>query len=288
MELCGWLIYDREGAKKNHSYIQMHMEEAARLSMHLELMYREKFSFGVKNGRLYLSYEEKCLELPDFAIVRTIAPEFSANLERMGIRLFNSAEVSTICNDKAKTCAYLAGKGIPMPDMFFLDNEEFVRTFEKIPMGMVIKAVDGHGGTQVFRKEEKNKEEILRGIGNSNVVVQQFVGTRCQDVRVYVIGEKVIAAVIRKAKSGFKSNFSLGGDVSIYKLSDGEEQLVKRIVKQFSFGMVGIDFLIDDNGKFVFNEIEDVVGARMLYQCTSINLLELYLSYIKEQCLMKG
>ena len=47
--------------------------------------------------------------------------------------------------------------------------------------------------------------------------------------------------------------------------------------------MVGIDFLVDEKGKFLFNEIEDVVGARMLYQLTSINLVEKYLQFILEQ-----
>ncbi|MDF2611730.1 MAG: hypothetical protein K0R92_3204, partial [Lachnospiraceae bacterium] len=40
--------------------------------------------------------------------------------------------------------------------------------------------------------------------------------------------------------------------------------------------------IIGDQGELIFNEIEDVVGARMLYQCTDINLVRLYLNYIKE------
>ena len=49
----------------------------------------------------------------------------------------------------------------------------------------------------------------------------------------------------------------------------------------FDIGLAGIDFLIGDNGELIFNEVEDVVGARMLYQCVpDINLVGKYLDYI--------
>ena len=98
-----------------------------------------------------------------------------------------------------------------------------------------------------------------------------------------MIGKEIIAAVLRTAKEGFKSNFSLGGEVRLYELSEEEKNLVYRIIKQFEIGMVGIDFIIGDEGELIFNEIEDVVGSRMLYQCSEINLVEKYLKYILSQ-----
>ena len=96
-----------------------------------------------------------------------------------------------------------------------------------------------------------------------------------------MIGTEIIAAVLRTAKEGFKSNFSLGGEVSLYELSDSEIEIVNRIIGQFEFGLVGIDFIIGDDGELIFNEIEDVVGSRMLYQCSDINIVEKYLSFIR-------
>ena len=66
---------------------------------------------------------------------------------------------------------------------------------------------------------------------------------------------------------------------SLYVLSDNEIKIVQRIVDMFDFGLVGIDFIIDD-GKIKLNEIEDVVGSRMLYKLTSIKTHELYLDFI--------
>ena len=131
--------------------------------------------------------------------------------------------------------------------------------------------------------EFSNKKEIMDKISHSDVVIQPFVKGAGKDVRVYVLGEEILACVCRTATSGFKSNFSLGGSVELYELSGKERQLVEKIISQFSFGLVGIDFLIDENGEFLFNEIEDVVGARMLYQLTDINLVGKYLEFIIER-----
>lgn len=287
-KLHGWLIYDKQGAEHNHSYIQMHMEEAKKLDMVIQLRYAEDFLFCIHNGNMFCFYEQKKIQLPDFVICRTIRPDLSAYLELLGIPVFNNAKVAHICNDKAKTHAYLAGKGIPMADTMFLKNKHFVSCYQEIPCQTVIKAVAGHGGQQVFCKTSENEEEIVKKIGSSDVVLQKLTGKSHQDVRVYVIGKEIIAAVCRTATSGFKSNFSLGGSVELYTLSQKQEAMVYKIIEQFAFGLVGIDFLIGEDGEFIFNEIEDVVGARMLYQCSNVNLVGMYLEFIKKKVCRKG
>lgn len=282
-EKTGWLVYDREGAERNKSYIQMYMEEGEKLGIKILLKYAEELSFGIWNYEMILLEKGKKAKYPDFVICRTIQPNLSAFLEQCKLRVFNNAKVAEICNDKAKTYAYLAGKGIPLIESVFLENKIFADSLEKIPYGSVIKAVDGHGGEQVILwKEDLKKEEVLKKIGSSDVIIQKFTGKVKQDVRVYVIGNRIIAAIKRTAKEGFRSNYSLGGKVEEYQLSEEEKQLVQKVVCEFSFGLAGIDFLIGDSGEFILNEIEDVVGARMLYQCTNINLVREYLLFIRE------
>lgn len=280
-KIVAWLIYDKKGAVRNQSYIKMHEEEGKKLGIHVILKYAEDFTFGIHQGQLLVLYQNKKEQLPDFVICRTIYPFLSKCLEKAGIMVFNNSKVAEICNDKAKTYAYLAGKGIPLIESIFLTNQEFVQNIEEVPIQSVIKAVDGHGGEQVFLKDSyEQNEKIIKGIGRSNVIIQKLTGSLSKDVRVYIMGNKIIAAVCRTAKTGFKSNYSLGGDISLYSLNNEEEQLVYRIVKEFDFDLVGIDFLIGDDGNFILNEIEDVVGARMLYKCMDINLVGEYLGYI--------
>jgi gamma-F420-2:alpha-L-glutamate ligase len=288
INMKAWLIYDRDSAIYNEAYINFYIEEGSKLDIAVKLILVEELEFGVEMNHLFIRYQGKQIPNPDFAICRTIYPLLSRHLEMMGIKVFNNSHVSEICNDKARTCQYLARTGIRMVDTRFYRNALGRDALLKASKPAVMKAVDGHGGKQVFLYEagKSNPDEldkILQGVGKSDVVVQPLVGSRHQDLRVYVIGKKIQAAVLRTAREGFKSNYSLGGEVSLYSLSDQEISIVNTIISQFEFGLAGIDFIIGDDGELIFNEIEDVVGSRMLYRCSDINIVERYLRFILEQ-----
>jgi gamma-F420-2:alpha-L-glutamate ligase len=286
--MLAWLIYHRDSAIYNQRYIEFYIEEGRKKGITVRLLLVEELEFGVREGKWYLkSSTGEELPYPDFAICRAIYPLLSRHLEAMGIRVFNNAFLSEICNDKAKTYQYLAKTGIQMVDTSFCKNALLKEAMARISSPTVLKAVDGHGGSQVFlldaHSTEEKKQRVCQGIGSSDVVLQPLVGHRHQDLRVYVIGKEIVAAVLRTAREGFKSNFSLGGEVRLYELSEEERKLVQLIIGQFEIGLVGIDFIIGDEGELIFNEIEDVVGSRMLYQCSDINIVERYLSYILSQ-----
>lgn len=284
--MVAWMIYFRENAIYNKQYIQFYIEEGSKLGIEVKLLLVEDLDFGVKNNTWIICHHKKELEKADFAICRAIYPLLSRHLECMGIPAFNNSMVSEICNDKARTYQYLAKTGIRMVDSYFYKNAQINEVVTQLTRPRVIKAVDGHGGSQVFMTDSN---QVPDGLKNSDVVLQPLVGNRHQDMRVYVIGKEIIAAVLRTAKEGFKSNFSLGGEVGLYTLSVEEISIVNRIIEQFEFGFVGIDFIIGDTGELIFNEIEDVVGSRMLYQCAEINVVKLYLQFMIEKiaCISK-
>lgn len=288
--MIGWLLYSKGDAKKNEGYIGFYMEEGIRLGIKIELIIVDNLEFGVRNNAYYMLYVNVPIKKPDFVISRTINPLLTKQFESMGITVFNNSFVSVICNDKAKTYQYVAKLGIKMVDSAFYKGDRIQDILSNISNPTVIKSVAGHGGSQVFlvdkstndsnsthAEQNKNVIDLLEG---SDIVVQPLTGSKNEDLRVYVIGKNIIAAILRRAKSGFKSNFSLGGEVMLYQLNEEELNIINRIINIFDFDMVGIDFIIGDNGELIFNEIEDVVGARMLYQCTDINLVYMYLEYI--------
>ena len=90
----------------------------------------------------------------------------------------------------------------------------------------------------------------------------------------------IITAILRESKDDFRSNYCLGGNAVPYELSEGERAHVNRIISLLDGDYYGIDFVFN-NGKIVFNEIEDTVGARMVYDKTDIDILGLYCEYIK-------
>lgn len=278
--LEAWIVYFRQGAEYNKKYIEFYIEEGKKLGIDFRLVLVEDIEFGVRDGKLFLIHSLHNQRLPDFVVFRAIYPLLSKHFEMMGIPVYNNSFVSEICNDKAKTYQYLAKTGIPMVDSSFYKKQQINEVLRKVTYPTVVKAVDGHGGSQVFLVEEQKIDEIAMGLASSDIVMQPLTGSKGQDLRVYVIGKEIIAAVLRTAKEGFKSNYSLGGHVRLYDLSEVEKHLVNTIIDQFDFGLVGIDFIIGDKGELIFNEIEDVVGSRMLYQCSDINIVELYLKFI--------
>ncbi len=286
--MIGWLIYSQADIEKNKRYIQFYMEEGQKRNIDIRLVVLEELNFGVKKGKWFISGRYDEITCPDFAVCRTIYPLLSKQLEVMGIPVFNNSTVAEICNDKARTYQYVTRLGITVPDTEFCRYSRLEDRLSVISGPTIVKAVAGHGGNQVYLLEQGNstevesiKKSILQGLNGADAVIQPLTGSKHQDLRVYVIGKEIIGCVLRTAREGFKSNFSLGGEVKNYILSPEETHLVNRIINLFDFGLVGIDFIIGDQGELIFNEIEDVVGARMLYQCTDINLVGLYLDYIQ-------
>ncbi|SFR90668.1 ATP-grasp domain-containing protein [Anaeromicropila populeti] len=282
--MTGWLLYKKSDSIRNKGYIDMHVAAGNRIGIKILLIFVEDISFGIDKNTWFLSYQGKKIRTPDFAIMRMNYPLLTKQLELIGITVFNNSMVAEICNDKARTYQYVAQADIPMVPTRFVRNEFMSEQVKQIALPTIIKSVSGHGGSQVFlfqsENSEKEKQEYVEKLLSDHVVFQPFVEGKNQDLRVYVIGKEIIAAVLRTAKEGFKSNFSLGGQVDSYSLSKSEIETVKKIIALFEFHFVGIDFILGEDGELIFNEIEDVVGSRMLYQCTDIDVVSLYLEYI--------
>uniref|UniRef100_UPI003FED5DD8 ATP-grasp domain-containing protein n=1 Tax=Eubacterium sp. TaxID=142586 RepID=UPI003FED5DD8 len=148
-----------------------------------------------------------------------------------------------------------AGEKLNMPIHFLYDTD--VMELKEYP-DYVIKAVDGHGGKQVFLTNE-SFDLIQTGIAGSDFILQPFVKGPGVDLRVYIIGKKIVGAIKRQANNSFRANFSLGGSVTSYQCDKEILDYVNQVVQVFDFGMVGIDFILDEKNHWLLNEIEDVV-----------------------------
>lgn len=272
---AGWLIYNYEDALKNKGYIDWMLDEASKLDLDLHFHFREDLRIGHRFNKLYVEHEMQPISLPDFAIVRTIDPFFTKQLEQLGIPCFNSSFVSEIANDKAKTHQYLSSLGIPMSDTVYCNGRPGADDME---LPFIAKETSGRGGKQVFLIEHADD---LAQLNDGNWIVQK-PGLFGRDIRVFVVGNKVKAAVLRESASSFKANYTLGGSASLYELTASELALVERVMKSFDFGLVGIDFIFAEDGSLMLNEIEDVVGSRTLSALSDMNIVWEYLTFIKE------
>lgn len=145
---------------------------------------------------------------------------------------------------------------------------------------MVAKSRTGRGGEQVYLLENDEDLQKLQSTSQEGFIFQALASSPGKDLRVYVLGQEIVGAVLRKNDHSFKANYSLGGTAEAYTLNAEEVALVNSVVALFDFGLVGMDFLFDDHGSLLFNEIEDVVGCRTLCQTSDVNIVKLYLEFI--------
>ena len=272
------LVYNSYESNRNREFINMFFDEGNKLGIEFKLIIVENLKYGIFENQLKFIYDYDELTDIDFVIMRDKNYELSRAFENKGIRVFNNSNLSLIANNKFSSYLYAKSKNIPVLDTKLLVSDNQVNDFPKI-----IKSLDGKGGKEVYLCD--NIEELLDAkltINKDKLIVQEVAKDIGKDLRVYCIGKEIICAMLRIAKEGFKSNFCLGNDCVVYDLDDQEKELVHNIIDDLDSDFVGVDFLFND-GDLVFNEIEDVVGCRMVYEKTDINMVKLYLEYIIKQ-----
>ncbi|SDM98002.1 ATP-grasp domain-containing protein [Sediminibacillus halophilus] len=279
MQATGWLIYKQEDAAINKAYIDWFIQECEKQDIKLLLVYREELTVGIFEGKLIVKTAEN-MKFPDFCVVRTIEPLLNKQLEMLGIPVFNSSEVSYLCNNKAVTHQRLTALGIPMVDTIFL-QKNLLSEHLPVPVPFVVKEATGKGGQQVYKINDLDDWlSVRQKIESSDIIIQGCAVLPGKDLRVFVVGKEIVGAVLRSNEHDFRANYKLGGTAEWYELSAEEIRLIRKIVNHFPFSLVGIDFLFSNSGTLLFNEIEDVVGSRTLSRVSEINLLEKYVKLI--------
>ena len=270
----GWLVYSPAGYARNRWFASRLQDCAA--AHHLALEVRL-----VPDGRTPADWAG-AEAVPPLAVVRAIRPDVSAYLAARGARVVNSAETSRIANDKWRTYQLARELGIPV-----LPTEALVPpAMPACGFPCVVKSRDGHGGSEVFRVASAADYAALAArLGARPCVAQALGDTPGRDVRVYACGGTVLAAVLRTSTRDFRSNFSLGGAARRVPVADFHRAVVAQLHARLGFDFVGIDFLPHAGG-WVLNEIEDVVGTRMLYAlgvCDAAQVLGARLAAVAEE-----
>lgn len=272
--MTGLLIYERFESVRNRRFIDYWLDTAKVKNVDLRLVLIEEMSFGLMDNKPFLTVNGERITA-DFAVVRAKKPLLSHHLEKMGIAVFNPAHVSEILNDKRKTHALLQDD-FPMMDTAFVEGDSSC----PFPFPVVVKASAGCGGREVRLCDNEEKyREIIRDFAYS-AVVQPLCDTPGRDVRVYMLGKQILQGMLRYSDTeDFRANFGLHHCAKPIDIPDDIRRMALEAAERFDFGLVGVDFIFD-HGRALFNEAEDVVGTRMLYQYTDIDVVPLYMDYI--------
>ena len=295
-----YIIYYDEEAKKNSGFIEMLKSECRKYDIALEYISFEKVNLISES-----SFENKFKKI-FFVINRTREYKLSLRFEKINVKVFHSSKITELGNNKYKTYCYLKeyfernknepqGEWIAHTVLVKADDLNNVLN-DYIGKDYVIKSVDGHGGSQVFslnddgtkhgsyRKNRDNaKNNIYKALQGHDCVLQKRIDSDSNDIRVYIVFGKIYAAVLRHGNDGFKSNFSLGGSVEEYFPDEEQKKIIEKFIEAFGaeqLSMAGIDFILTRDGNLIFNELEEMVGSRMLYNCSKHDIVREYVEQI--------
>ena len=267
----GLLIYDAEDTDRNKWLID-------------ELLFRAKdYGLSLKLIDPVLNLEQiNFVNNYDFIINRSRDPYLANTIKRFAKRkiCINNPDVNLLANDKFLSHELFTNLGLATVQTEIFDNH-----ISKFPK--VMKSRTGHGGKEVFLVN--SQDEILnisRSLSDRKWIYQEYIEGANKDLRVYIYDDKIFAGVLRENKDDFRSNYSLGGKVTLVKdILFGIQEACQKIIDEIHPDFIGIDFLLPNglNGEFYVNEIEDPVGSRMLCSLMDIDLPDMFLSLIKNK-----
>jgi ribosomal protein S6--L-glutamate ligase len=206
----------------------------------------------------------------------------------MGVYSINESVAITRSRDKLRSLQLLARKGIGLPVTGFAHSTMYTKDLINLVHGapLVIKLLEGTQGIGVVLAETHNAAESVieafRGL-KTNILVQEFIKEAdAKDIRCFVVGNKVIAAMMRTGKEGdFRSNIHRGGSVQKVKITPEERSTAVRAAKIMGLNVAGVDILRSNHGPVVM-EVNSSPGLRGIESATGKNVAQMIIEFIEK------
>ncbi|WEN16110.1 30S ribosomal protein S6--L-glutamate ligase [Rhodanobacter sp. AS-Z3] len=199
-------------------------------------------------------------------------------LEMMGVYTPNPSDAVLRARDKLRCLQILAAQGIDMPVTVFGDNPDDTNDVLAL-LGdppHVIKLNEGSQGTGVVLAEKRAASqsviEAFRGL-YANFLVQEFVAeAKGSDLRCFVVGDKVVAAMQRDSSPGeFRANLHRGGSAKAATLSAEEERIAVAAAGALGLGVAGVDLLRSNRGPLLL-EVNASPGLEGIEASTGVDV----------------
>ena len=289
----GWIIYSKNRHELTESDygVQRLLHAACEKGIDLDVFKPEQFELIVTRDDKKSILIDGCpMPLPDFIIPRlgSNTTYFSLavirQLERLGVYSCNSSQTIETVKDKLHMHQLLAHSNLPSPKTmlvkFPVDSNVVKR---EIGFPLLIKNITGTEGSGIFLcKTEDDFIDLVELIYSTNekanIILQEFIASSSgKDLRVFVLGGRIIGCMKRFSEISFKANFSRGGKVEPFDLTPEIEWLSTETARLVDLDIAGIDLLFDEKGYKVceansspgFKGLEMIVG-----QCVAEQILD--------------
>jgi ribosomal protein S6--L-glutamate ligase len=216
------------------------------------------------------------------------------HMETMGMYTVNESIAISRSRDKFRALQLLARKGLPMPLTSVAqspdDTEDLIRMVGGAPL--VIKLLEGTQGKGVILADShQSAVSIINAFKemSANILVQEFIEeSRGTDIRCFVIGDKVVAAMKRQAKEGeFRANVHQGGKAMKVTLSPQERAIAIGAAKTMGLKVAGVDLIRSNHGPLVL-EINSSPGLEGIEKTTHVNIAGKIIQYIEKNAKPKS
>ena len=208
--------------------------------------------------------------------------------EMMGTFCVNESVAITRSRDKLRSLQLLSRKGIGLPRTGFANKPDDIKDLIKNVGGapVVIKLLEGTQGIGVVladtNKAAESIIEAFMGI-KVNILVQEFIKeAKGADIRCFIVGQKVVAAMKRQAAEGeFRSNLHRGGSATLIKLSKLERETALNAARIMGLGVCGVDILQAESGPVVM-EVNSSPGLEGIELATNKDVASMIFEYIEK------
>ena len=239
-------------------------------------------------------YEGQRLAAPDILIPRIGSSVTSYGLsvvrqfEAMGVWSLAGSVGVTRSRDKLRAHQFLARKGIALPRTAFAHQsdaaDDLIRSVGGPPV--VVKLLEGTQGVGVVlcesRKAAESVIQAFRGL-KAHLIVQEFVREAGgADLRLLVVGDRVVAGMRRQAAEGeFRSNLHRGGTAAAVRISPAERRTAVMAARTLGLRVAGVDLLPSDRGPLVL-EVNSSPGLEGIERATGVDVADRILAYAEK------
>ncbi|MDY3127226.1 MAG: RimK family alpha-L-glutamate ligase [Corynebacterium sp.] len=282
-----WLVWD----KFEQQYADL-VAAAARQGIDLVRLGNDEVAGGIEK------LEAGKAPRPDFVLNMDKDVAVLRVLEAVGLRTINTAAAVAECDNKALTYAALRAAHLPQPRTLVAptvfrplsaaewEHSKYVAAVERtLPYPVVVKEAVGSWGTGVFLAYNRAQlVDHLSDAGTKAVLVQEFISAaRGKDVRLYLLGRKVVAAMERSAPGDdFRANVTGGGSAQPCVPTLTMVETARRAMDAVGLDFGSVDFLIDDTGTELICEVNSNAQFVTLSAVTGVDVADAMMTWLSQ------
>jgi RimK family alpha-L-glutamate ligase len=197
-------------------------------------------------------------------------------LEERGVRVMNSPRAIERCVDKFYTSALLHEAGLDTPETVVCERIDDAMAAVREMGDVIVKPLFGSMGHGMVRvSDPETAFRVFRALELARTVfyLQRVVEHAGCDVRAFVVGNRVIAAIERRARDGgWRTNISLGGEARAIDLPSAWSELALTAARAVGADYAGVDLLPASDGTIHVLEVNGIPGWSGAQKATSVDI----------------